>query len=94
LIFESINNTQEVMTRVQFTNMVQLKLIEEKYGLSSLFQPQEFGVAFLEFVSEKGPQKLREVLNEHEYIVDYHVSQDKPLTHEELVYLSKQIFGN
>lgn len=90
---ESINIHRGILlNRVQFTNMLQLKIIEEHYGLSSLYQPEEFNEAFMNFVSNKGPQKLRNLLDKHEDLVEYHYKEDKPWTHNEMVFLSRKIF--
>jgi hypothetical protein len=92
---EPINISEEVsMSMVQFTNMLQLKIIEQHYGLSSVFEPEEFNVAFMQFVANKGPQKLREILDEQDTLVEYHYNEDKPWTHEEMVFLSQKIFRN
>jgi hypothetical protein len=79
------------MNRVKFLNLHQLKIIEELYSVSSLYQPKEFGEALLIFVKIKGPQTLRKALDKWEHRVNYFVEKDHDYSHEEMCNIKEEL---
>jgi hypothetical protein len=78
------------MNKVKFTNFLQLKIIEEKYNISSLYDPIDFGKSLLDFISKGGPQKLRKALEEHDDVIEWYQNEKDEYTHEEFLRI-KQI---
>jgi hypothetical protein len=79
------------MNRVKFLNLLQLKIIEEHYGVSSRYEPEAFHGAFMEFVERKGPQTLRKVFDNWEHRVQYYVEKRHNYTHNELCEIKKEL---
>jgi hypothetical protein len=80
------------MNRVKFLNMLQLKIIEEIYNVSSLYQADKFQIAFTYFLEKKGPQQLRKALDNWELRAQYYLDQKHEYTHEELCEIKKELY--
>ena len=81
----------KVMNRAKFLNLLQLKIIEEHYAVSSLYQPKEFGEAFLIFVSKGGPKILREALDKLEYEIGCYLDESRDYSHQELCEIKEEL---